>query len=108
MCFYDQKIWSCGFWKWGTFRQQCHKEHRIGYTCGLKLVYEAVSENSVCILCKAIARKRRRLSKMAADIDRWQHEERYPVTIERTRQMMMCLEIEISALLGKHELCGWF
>ncbi len=106
MCFFDQKVWSCGFWRWGTFRQQCTKARGIGNTCGLRLVYEVTYETNLCTLCTVIARKRRRLAKMVADTLRWQQEERCPATVERTKQMMTGLEGDISTLLRRHELCG--
>lgn len=106
MCFFDQRVWCCGFWRWGAFRQQCTKERRIGHTCGLKLVHEVDYETNSCTLCAVIARKRRRLAKMAADTLRWQQQERCPATVERTTQMMTSLEGAISTLLRRHELSG--
>ncbi|KAH7240379.1 uncharacterized protein BKA55DRAFT_119558 [Fusarium redolens] len=34
MCFYDLVVWKCGYWRWGKFRERCHKEYRTGETCG--------------------------------------------------------------------------
>ena len=60
MCYFDQTRWSCGYWRWGHFRQQCNKEYRMGETCGLKLVYETRVESDVCKLCHDTEKKQRR------------------------------------------------
>ncbi|KAH7205216.1 hypothetical protein BKA60DRAFT_600036 [Fusarium oxysporum] len=48
MCYFDQVVWACGNWRWGKFREQCNKEHRIGETCGLKLEYGRQDEAKNC------------------------------------------------------------
>ncbi|KAJ4020851.1 hypothetical protein NW766_002346 [Fusarium irregulare] len=72
MCYFEQTRWTCGFWRWGHFRQQCNKEYRMGETCGLKLVYETKDE------------RERRYDKMYRDVQRWQREGNRNATIERT------------------------
>ncbi|KAH6646816.1 hypothetical protein BKA67DRAFT_580643 [Truncatella angustata] len=57
MCFYDQTVWACGFWKWGSFRSQCTKEYRIGETCGMKLVWSTDIQEAECITCNNISKK---------------------------------------------------
>ncbi|KAM3442850.1 hypothetical protein NHJ13734_002174 [Beauveria thailandica] len=84
MCYFESTLWSCGYWRWGHFRQQCNKEHRIGETCGLKLVYDTKREPDVCKLCHDIEKKQRRYDKMARDVERWQREGNRRATIERT------------------------
>ncbi|KPA42348.1 hypothetical protein FLAG1_04776 [Fusarium langsethiae] len=84
MCYFDQTRWTCGFWRWGHFRQQCNKEYRMGETCGLKLVYETKDERDACKLCHDIEKKQRRYDKMWRDVQRWQREGNRNATIERT------------------------
>ncbi|KAJ6438819.1 FAD binding domain-containing protein [Purpureocillium lavendulum] len=84
MCYFDQTRWSCGYWRWGHFRQQCNKEYRMGETCGLKLVYETRVEADVCKLCHDTEKKQRRYDKMYRDVQRWQREGNRSATIERT------------------------
>ncbi|KAH7027988.1 uncharacterized protein B0I36DRAFT_246329 [Microdochium trichocladiopsis] len=71
MCFYDQKTWGCGYWKWAGFRQQCPKEYRTGETCGLKLVYESTIVGAQCKVCDAIDKKKRKYQKKTNDMARW-------------------------------------
>ncbi|KAF4471715.1 hypothetical protein FALBO_1384 [Fusarium albosuccineum] len=66
MCFYNQFVWTCGYWKWGQFRERCYKEHRTGETCGLRLVYESHGWPVACSLCDKITAKRRRIGEIAA------------------------------------------
>lgn len=84
MCYFEQTRWTCGFWRWGHFRQQCNKEYRMGETCGLKLVYETKDEREVCKLCHDTEKKQRRYDKMYRDVQRWQREGNRNATIERT------------------------
>ncbi|KAH7161683.1 hypothetical protein EDB81DRAFT_785314 [Dactylonectria macrodidyma] len=83
MCYFNQIRWSCGFWRWRDFRQQCSKEYRTGETCGLKLVYETQIEPDVCKLCHDTEKKQRRYEKMYRDLQRWQREGGRTATIER-------------------------
>ncbi|KAG7110195.1 hypothetical protein HYQ45_017662 [Verticillium longisporum] len=69
MCYFYQTRWTCGYWRWGQFKQQCNKEYRTGETCGLKLVYTTVQEADRCKLCHDIDKKNRRILKMTTDID---------------------------------------
>ena len=84
MCYYNQKRWECGYWRWTQFSRQCPKEYRTGETCGLKLVMDVDNQKAACRLCKDIERKQRRLSKMEKDIARWREEGNKPATVERT------------------------
>lgn len=59
---------------WGKFREECSKEYQIGETCGLRLVFETEHIDRFCKLCEMIAKKKRRLEKMEADIERWKWE----------------------------------
>jgi hypothetical protein len=102
MCFFEQTRWACGFWQWGTFREQCSKEYRTGETCGLKLVYLTDCKVTTCGLCRQIDRKRRRISKMATDIERWTREGNRKATIEKTNRDITELSSSISILQQRH------
>lgn len=102
MCFYKQTCWACGFWKWGNFQRQCPKEYRIGETCGLKLVWSTQYEDAACKICKQIAMKQRRISKMTTDIERWRRERNRTATIEKTESDMKGVYQSISSLRNRH------
>lgn len=103
MCYFDQTRWTCGYWRWGHFRQQCPKEYRMGETCGLKLVYETKPENDVCKLCHDIEKKQRRYDKMYRDVERWQREGGKPATIERTTADMKDILAHIYRMTSDHD-----
>jgi hypothetical protein len=65
MCFFSAVDYACGDWKWGTMREQCRWERRIGEHCGTKLLHHETSVRSdqPCSTCIAIATKYRRIAK---------------------------------------------
>lgn len=103
MCYFEQTLWSCGYWKWGNFRQQCNKEYRTGETCGLKLVYETVFASSHCKICDQITKKNKRVRKMAEDIARWEREGNRRATIEKTEQDIVGVQSQIADLWRVHQ-----
>ncbi|KAK3401565.1 hypothetical protein B0T20DRAFT_475685 [Sordaria brevicollis] len=103
MCYFEQTLWSCGYWKWGNFRQQCNKEYRTGETCGLKLVYETVFVSTPCKICEQITKKTRRVRKMAEDIARWEREGNRRATIEKTEQDIAGVQSQIDELWRSHQ-----
>ncbi|KAL9476179.1 hypothetical protein ACSS6W_006020 [Trichoderma asperelloides] len=102
MCYFEQTRWSCGYWRWGHFRQQCNKEYRMGETCGLKLVYETKVEHDVCKLCHDTEKKQRRYDKMYRDVQRWQMEGNRSATIERTCGEMEEVVGQIKRMRDEH------
>ncbi|KAI1623697.1 hypothetical protein EDD37DRAFT_632216 [Exophiala viscosa] len=38
MCYYARVDYRCGDWKWGNMKQRCPRQHRMGETCGAKLL----------------------------------------------------------------------
>jgi len=102
MCFFDQTRWACGFWRWGNLRQQCTKEHRIGETCGLKLIFETDQRHGHCKTCEQVIRKQRRITKMKKDIARWRREGSRPATIEKTERDVVEVQRSISTLWEQH------
>ena len=98
MCFYNQIVWTCGFWKWSAFQYQCHKEYRIGGQCGLKLVFDVDYLDQPCKVCQDLALMQRRAAKMQADIARWPYEGNRPVTIQATEGELSKVRKEILCL----------
>ncbi|KKA30398.1 hypothetical protein TD95_003978 [Thielaviopsis punctulata] len=103
MCHYEQILWNCGYWRWDRFKQQCPGENRIGETCGLRLIYETILKHSECRLCLDIAKKDRRLVKMAADMNRWRREANKPATVEKTMFEYVQVYNERAAMAQQHE-----
>jgi hypothetical protein len=83
MCFYKQIQWSCGYWRWGGFTDQCPKEYRTGETCGLKFVNGVDRVRDICELCKKIEKKKRRRKKLDEDIARWSQLSNRTASIEK-------------------------
>jgi hypothetical protein len=103
MCFFDQKIWACRYWKWGSFRKQCDWEHHIGKTCGLKLIFETIREEHECHLCDRRNVKVRRIIKLKEDIERWQYEGNRPASIERAEKEVALLAHQITEIVRCHQ-----
>ncbi len=103
MCYFEQTRWSCGYWKWGNFRQQCTKEYRTGETCGLKLVYDTLYNDTTCKLCEQVEKKERRIEKMNGDIRRWKAEGNRTATIEKTVSDMNEIQNQIHRIWNDHQ-----
>ncbi|KAI0026026.1 hypothetical protein F4780DRAFT_774229 [Xylariomycetidae sp. FL0641] len=103
MCYFDMTKWTCGYWRWGHFRQQCNKEYRTGETCGLKLVYDTNLEMEVCKLCKDTEKKQRKYLKLQNDIIRWQREGNRSATIEKAERDMAEVSDAIHGMVQQHE-----
>ncbi|KAJ9652397.1 hypothetical protein H2198_008366 [Neophaeococcomyces mojaviensis] len=66
--------------------ERCPRQHRIGETCGAKLVaHEKVdAKQEPCKVCQEIQVKRRRLQRLEENIVRWSPEgERFAASLER-------------------------
>ncbi|KAI3572746.1 hypothetical protein IWW34DRAFT_215572 [Fusarium oxysporum f. sp. albedinis] len=101
MCYFDQVVWACGNWRWGKFREQCNKEHRIGETCGLKLVYERQDEAKNCKVCDQVTKKEnriRRTTERMARLREWKH----LASLERCEEEVASLKGEILRLREQH------
>ncbi|KAK4098020.1 hypothetical protein N658DRAFT_509939 [Parathielavia hyrcaniae] len=103
MCYYDQQLWPCGWWRWGQFRQQCEREHRVGETCGLKLIFQTYVQRGLCQKCDQMVKKQRRVRKMRDDVERWRREGNRRATIEKTRRDMAELAGQIDRMWREHE-----
>ncbi|KXJ88574.1 hypothetical protein Micbo1qcDRAFT_235866 [Microdochium bolleyi] len=102
MCFYDQRTWECGYWKWDRFRMQCHKEYRTGETCGLKLVYESKKAGTQCKVCDAIDKKQRKYQKKANDMDRWKNDSSQWANYEAAEADAAKIHDEWTQLIAEH------
>jgi hypothetical protein len=78
MCHYEQTVFTCGDWKWGNMRERCPRQHRMGETCGSKLIHHDFLSQSVekCRVCKDVDIKKRKLEKERQNIERWRKEGR--------------------------------
>ncbi|KAL2264548.1 hypothetical protein VTJ83DRAFT_7058 [Remersonia thermophila] len=103
MCYFDHQLWPCGWWRWGSFREQCNKEYRTGETCGLKLIYNTYLEPHPCSKCETMDKKARRIAKMSDDIARWRYEGNRIATIEKTQREIAELNDQIEQLWREHE-----
>jgi hypothetical protein len=104
MCFYNQKRFSCGDWRWSSFTHRCNYEYRTGETCGMKLVNMAENENSKCRLCKKIETKFRRRSAEMDRLERWSREGTTLVaSIDRSHNLIVQLDKEICLLQRERE-----
>ncbi|KAK1675326.1 hypothetical protein BDP55DRAFT_552778 [Colletotrichum godetiae] len=102
MCYFYQTRWVCGYWRWGQFKQQCNKEYRTGETCGLKLVFETITNEDRCKLCYDMDKKYRRLTKMQGDVARWRQEGNRKATVERTDLEIQLVQGQIQDMNNQH------
>jgi hypothetical protein len=103
MCFYNQKRWKCGYWRWDKFATRCPAERHMGETCGLKLVFKVFDQGPKCNICCDIDTKWRKISKMDRDLERWHREGNKPVTVELTLADRGAATAKIAELQQKHE-----
>jgi len=104
MCYYATTDYKCGDWKWGNMKLRCPRQHRMGETCGAKLVHhESVTKtNEDCRLCQEIKVKQRRLQKELDNISRWSKEgNRFSASIEKAQREAKQLEDTIRDLYNR-------
>lgn len=68
--------------------ERCPRQHRIGETCGAKLIHQDhVTKNSdICKICQDIEVKRRRLIKVEDSIRRWTPEkEKFAASLDKAK-----------------------
>ena len=95
MCYYATTDYRCGDWKWGNMKLRCPRQHRMGETCGAKLVHhESVTKSPEdCRLCQEITIKQRKLQKERDNIARWSKEgNRFSASIEKAQREERSLE----------------
>lgn len=86
MCYFARKDFACGDWKWGNMMERCPRQHRIGETCGAKLVHTDHIEPrpEFCKTCQEMEVKKRRLQKVCENISRWAAEKgRFAASLEK-------------------------
>lgn len=86
MCYFARKDFACGDWKWGNMMERCPRQHRIGETCGAKLVHTEYIESrpELCKTCTEMEVKKRRLQKVCENISRWAVEKgRFAASLEK-------------------------
>lgn len=104
MCFYNQKLFDCGCWRWNGFSHRCHKEYRTGETCGLKLVSRADRLNTHCRICEKIEIKERRISAEKERVARWEKDGgNFKASMERSRKVIAGLERDLVWLRSERE-----
>ncbi|KAH7008711.1 hypothetical protein EDB80DRAFT_644347 [Ilyonectria destructans] len=101
MCFYEQSLWTCGYWRWGRFREHCPKEHRLGETCGMKLIFETHRLLTACKICENIGLKQRRIKQLLRKMPRLQ-QLRLVATQERNEEIIAETVTEIRHLRQEH------
>lgn len=104
MCYYATTDFACGDWKWGNMKLRCPRQHRMGETCGAKLVHhESVTKSKDnCRLCDERMVKERRLQKEKDNIARWSREgNKFSASIEKAQRESATLEQTIRELWAK-------
>lgn len=101
MCFFDMTLFVCGDWRWGSFRRQCDQEHRIGRTCGLKLVETTIQAADKCSICKQIDVKHRRRERLEQRVALWRGEGSNPASEEKAVEEMASIAQEIERLQAR-------
>lgn len=99
MCFFDQKVFKCRDWKWGTRREACSKVPQAGDSCGIMLIMSSQPTNELCSICQKIETKRRRIHKLEARIGEWSCEpKRWSALIEVAKRDIHSFTIDIRKL----------
>jgi septal ring factor EnvC (AmiA/AmiB activator) len=101
MCYYEQTLYTCRDWKWGNMKERCPRQHRMGETCGVKMVdtRNVYRADDQCRTCKDIEIKDRKLNKELQNIARWRKEGRkFLASIEKAENEVERLQDQIKLL----------
>lgn len=104
MCYYATTDYTCGDWKWGNMKERCPRQHRMGETCGAKLVHhESVTKSGQdCKICQEIQVKVRRLRKEQDNIARWRKEgTKFSASIEKAERESAALREQIQEMSSR-------
>lgn len=104
MCYYATTDYTCGDWKWGNMKERCPRQHRMGETCGAKLVHhESVTKSDQdCKICQEIQVKARRLRKEKDNIARWSKEgNKFSASIEKAQREAAALQEQIQEMYNR-------
>jgi hypothetical protein len=107
MCFYDLIVWNCDYWRWGKFRERCHKEERAGETCGMKLIFERRNQQTNCSLYNQITKKNNTIKRTVERMARLR-EWNYYASVTRCEEDLAELKVQIQRLDEQHlrDVCG--
>ncbi|KIM95394.1 hypothetical protein OIDMADRAFT_134003 [Oidiodendron maius Zn] len=99
MCFFDQKVFQCGDWKWGSRREACSKAPAAGDSCRIKLIMNSQHTTEVCSICQYIETKRRRIHRLEANIKRWsENGKSWRASIEAAQQDIRIIDTQCREL----------
>lgn len=104
MCYYATTDYRCGDWRWGNMKLRCPRQHRMGETCGAKLVHhESVTKSPEdCKICQEITIKQRRLQKERDNIARWSKDgSKFAASMEKAEREAQQLAETIRELHNK-------
>lgn len=106
MCFYARRDFKCKDWRWGNMMERCPRQHRIGETCGAKLVHTEYLEqvDEKCKVCQDIDVKYRKLKKTQENIARWSSQKgTFAALLEKAENEKGELEHKIQLLMAQRE-----
>jgi hypothetical protein len=101
MCHYEQTLYTCRDWKWGNMKERCPRQHRMGETCGVKLVHPdfIYESDKACRICNDIEIKERKLAKEKQNIARWRKEgKKFQASMEKAENEIERLHEAIRGL----------
>ena len=99
MCFFDQKVFQCGDWKWGSRREACPKAPAAGDSCGIKLIMNSQYTSELCSICRNIETKRRRIRRLEANVKRWsENAQSWKASIEIAKQDIRSIDAQCREL----------
>jgi hypothetical protein len=108
MCFYERMDYRCGDFKWGNMKHRCERQHRMGETCGQKLLDDGGHQYSpdICRICQDIETKKRRLEKEQSNIKRWRVDTRnnFAASIIKAERESQILLDQIEELTQRRSL----
>lgn len=104
MCYYDVLVFTCGDYRWDKFRGRCPREHRMGETCGTKMLYSQIASASKCKFCQKIDVKLRKRQFELNRYNRWVQEgSKLRASMELSLQTIAELDAEIQRLTAQRQ-----
>lgn len=99
MCFYDQKVFGCGDYRWGNLQQRCHENDQNRESCESKQVFRTIVINTKCETCQEIEQWYQSLMIETEFMGRWQRQgNEYSNNIQSSRERISYLEEVIEGL----------
>ncbi|KAF2157239.1 hypothetical protein K461DRAFT_289575 [Myriangium duriaei CBS 260.36] len=104
MCYYDVLVFTCGDYRWDKFRGRCPREHRMGETCGTKMLYSQIASAAKCKYCQKIDVKLRKRQFELNRYNRWVAEgSKLRASMELSLQTIAELDAEIQRLTAQRQ-----